>query len=207
MGSPDALPEQLPAARPGGHPQPRRPAANPLHVHDSHVQSAPTPSSPPTTPPPHTTQASTRTPEGTIGTIPTSGARGNANPWTRCSPSAAAARPLVGRCIASPSGPTGPGGSPRTGGCGWSRCAPAEGSPPKPQGTHPPTPHHPTALPKHGGSPPHGAAVAGPRHPHPKLPPPHRGGHARHPAMLLRTPNYLQQTHPHVPEQIWPPPG
>ena len=31
-------------------------------------------------PPPHTTQASTRTPGGTSWTIPTSGARGNANP-------------------------------------------------------------------------------------------------------------------------------
>ena len=31
---------KLPAPRSGGHPQPRRPAANPLHVHDSHVQSA-----------------------------------------------------------------------------------------------------------------------------------------------------------------------
>ena len=61
-------------------------------------------------------------------------------------------------------------------------------APPKPQETHPPTPHHRTALPIHGGSPPHGAAVAGPRHPHPKLPPPHRGGHARHPAMLLPHP-------------------
>ena len=40
MGSPDGLPEQLPAPRPGGHPDPRRPAASPLHVHDSHVQSA-----------------------------------------------------------------------------------------------------------------------------------------------------------------------
>ena len=71
------------------------------------------------TPPPHTTQAPTRTPGGTTRATPTSGARGNANPWTRCSPSAAAARALVGRCIASPGGPNGPGGSPRTGGCGW----------------------------------------------------------------------------------------
>ena len=36
---------------------------------------------------------------------PTSGARGNPHPWTRCSPSAAAARALVGQSIASPSGP------------------------------------------------------------------------------------------------------
>ena len=40
MGSPDGLPEQLQAPRPGGHPRPRRPAASPLHVHDPHVQSA-----------------------------------------------------------------------------------------------------------------------------------------------------------------------
>ena len=40
MGSPDGLPEQLKAPRPGGHPRPRRPPASPLHVHDPHVQSA-----------------------------------------------------------------------------------------------------------------------------------------------------------------------
>ena len=40
MGSPDGLPEQLPAPRPGGHPHPRRAAASPLNVHDPHVQSA-----------------------------------------------------------------------------------------------------------------------------------------------------------------------
>ena len=40
MGSPFGLVEQLPAPRPGGHPHPRRPAAIPRHVHDSHVQSA-----------------------------------------------------------------------------------------------------------------------------------------------------------------------
>ena len=59
---------------------------------------------------------------------------------------------------------------------------------PKRRGPTPPVPHHPTALPVHGGSPAHGAAVAGPRHPVPKLPPPHGGGHARHPAMLLQHP-------------------
>ena len=89
-------------------------------------------------PPPHTTQASTRTPGGTTRTTPTSGARGNANLWTRCSPSAAAARALVGRCIASPSGLNGPGGSPRTGGCGWSCCAPSRGKPPQTAGDPPP---------------------------------------------------------------------
>ena len=47
-------------------------------------------------PPPRTTQASKHTPGGTSRTTPTSGARGNANPWTRCSPSATAARALVG---------------------------------------------------------------------------------------------------------------
>ena len=52
-------------------------------------------------PPPNTTQASTRTTGGASRTTPTSGARGNANPWTRCPPSAAAARALIGRCIAS----------------------------------------------------------------------------------------------------------
>ena len=62
------------------------------------------------------------------------------------------------------------------------------GAPPKPQGTHPDTPHLPTALPVHAGTPPHGAAMAGPRHPHPKLPPPRGGGHARHPGMLLPHP-------------------
>ena len=40
MGSPDGLPEQLPAPRPGGHPHPRRATTSPLHVHDPHVQSA-----------------------------------------------------------------------------------------------------------------------------------------------------------------------
>ena len=64
----------------------------------------------------------------------------------------------------------------------------AERSPPEPQGTHLPMPHHPTALPVNGGSPPHGAAVAGPRHPFPKLPPSHGGRHARPPAMLLPNP-------------------
>ena len=48
---------------------------------------------------------------------------------------------------------------------------PAEGGPPEPQGTRPPAPQHPTALPVHGCSPPHGAAVAGPPHPHPKTTP------------------------------------
>ena len=40
MGSPDGLPEQLQAPRPGGHPHPRQPAASPLQVHDPHVQCA-----------------------------------------------------------------------------------------------------------------------------------------------------------------------
>ena len=76
---------------------------------------------------------------------------------------------------------------------------PAEGGPPEPQESHPSAPHHPTALPVHGGSSPHGAAVAGPRHPHPKLPPPHGGEHAWHPAMLLqhpRLPPANAPTHP-----------
>ena len=88
-------------------------------------------------PPPHNPGRDTYA-RGETRTTPTSGARGNANPWTRCSPSAAAARALVGRCIASPSGPKGPGGSPRTGGCGWSRCAPSRGKPPQTAGDPPP---------------------------------------------------------------------
>ena len=72
----------------------------------------------------------------------------------------------------------------------------AEGGPPEPQKTLPPTPHLPTALPVHGGSPPHGAAVAGPRHPVRKLPPPHGGGHARHPAMLLPHPRLPPENTP-----------
>ena len=70
--------------------------------------------------------------------IPTSGARGDASLWTRCSPSAAATRALVGRCIALPSGPNGPGGSSRTGGCERSRCAPSRGRPPLTAGDPPP---------------------------------------------------------------------
>ena len=89
-------------------------------------------------PPPNTTQASTRTPGGTSRTTPTSAARGNANPWTHCSPSAAAARALVGRCIASPSEPNGPGGSPQTAGCAGSRCAPSRGKPCQTAGDGPP---------------------------------------------------------------------
>ena len=205
MGSPDGLPGQLQAPRPGGHPHPRRPAASPLQVHDPHVQSAlhplrhPLPRTnwplggarhrlpPPRRlrPPPHTTQASTRTPGRTSRTTLKSGARGNASPWTRCSPSAAATRALVGRCIALPSGPNGREDPHRPVAVEGHAAPAAEGGPPEPQGTHPPTPQHPTALPVHGGSPPHGAAVAGPLQPHPKLPSPHRGGHARHPAMLL----------------------
>ena len=161
MGSPDGLPEQLPAPRPGGHPRTRRATASPPPVHDPYVQSAlhpfhhPLPRThrplggtrhrlppprrlhpPPTQPRPrHVRQG------GMTRTTPTSGARGNANPWTRCSPSAAATRALVGRCIASPSGPNGPGGSPRTDGCGWSHCAPSRGKPPQTAGD--PTPHAP----------------------------------------------------------------
>ena len=59
-----------------------------------------------------------------------SGARGKASPWTRCSPSAAATRALIGRCIALPSGPNRHGRSPQTGACGRSRCAPSRGRPP-----------------------------------------------------------------------------
>ena len=95
--------------------------------------------------------------------------------------------------LGDPHGPMGVGGH---------AAPPAEGSPPKPQGTHPPTPHHPTTMPVHGGSPPHDAAVARPRHPHPKLPPPHRGGHARHPAMLLPDPRLPPaSTKPHTTEK------
>ena len=95
-------------------------------------------------PPPHTTQASTRTPGRTSRTTPTSGARGNASPWICCSPSAAATSALVGQCIALPSGPNGPGGSPQTGGCGRSRCAPSRGRPPRTARDPPPPP--PTTL-------------------------------------------------------------
>ena len=158
MGSPDGLPEQLPAPRPGGHPHPRRAAASPLHVHDPHVQSTlhplhhhlrrthrPLGGTRHRLPPPRRLhpppQAPTRTPGGTTRTTPTSRAHGNSNPRTRCSPSATATRPLVGRCIASPSGPNGPGESPRTDGCGWSRCAPSRGKPP--QTAEDPPPHAP----------------------------------------------------------------
>ena len=46
-------------------------------------------------------------------------------------------RALVGRCIAWPSGANGPGGSPRTGGCGGSRCAPSRRKPPQTAGGQP----------------------------------------------------------------------
>ena len=207
MGRPDGQLEQLQAPRPGGRPHPRRPAASALHVHGPHVQSTLHPLHHPLQStnwplvgarhrlppprrlhPPPTAQTTTRTPGGTRRTTPTSGARGNASSWTRCSPSTAATRALVGRCIALPRGPNGRWGSPRTDGCGRSRCAPSRGRPPP--NRRGPVPPRPTSvqLPVHGGSPPHGAAVAGPRHSHPKLPPPHGGGHARHPAMLLPHP-------------------
>ena len=137
---------------------------------------------------------------------PTSGARGNASPWTHCSPSAAATRALVGRCIALPSGRNGPGGSPRTGGAEGHAVPPAEGGPPKPKETHPPTPHHPTALPVHGGSLPHGAAVAGPAHPsvnYPDLTESDMPGIQR---CFLCTLDYLEEKYPEVLEQIWTPP-
>ena len=51
---------------------------------------------------------------------------------------------LVGRCIALPSGPNGPGGAPRTGGCERSRCARSRGRPP--QNRRGPTPPRPTTL-------------------------------------------------------------
>ena len=38
MGRPCGLPEQLQRPRPGRRPDPRQPAASPLHVHDPHVQ-------------------------------------------------------------------------------------------------------------------------------------------------------------------------
>ena len=159
-------------------------------------------------PPPHTTQASTRTPGGTSRTTPTSRARGNANPWTRCSPSAAAAGALVGRCIASPSGPNRPGVSPRTGGCGGSHCAPSIGKPPK--NRRGPTPRRPTTLQLC----PYMVAARlmallwpgpdTPRQNYPHLTEEDMPGSQR---CFFRTLDYLQQTHPHVLEQIWPSPG
>ena len=53
-------------------------------------------------------------------------------------------RALVGQCIALPSGPSRPRGSPRTSGCGRSRCAPSRGSPPQTAGD--PPPHAPPAY-------------------------------------------------------------
>ena len=145
---------------------------------------------------------------GTSQTTPTSGARGNANPWTRCSPSAAAARALVGRCIASPSGPNGPGGSPQTGGCGGSRCAPSREKPPKT--ARDPPPQGPTSLKLC----PYMVAARlmallwpdsdTPTRNYPHLTDEDMPGIQR---CFFRTLDYLQQTHPHVLEQIWPPPG
>ena len=159
-------------------------------------------------PPPHTTHASTRTPGGTTRTTPTSGACGNANPWTRCSPSAAAARALVGRCIASPSGPNGPGGSPRTGGCGWSRCAPSGGKPPQTTGDPPPKAPPPYSSARTWWQPASwrccGRAQTPPPKNYPHLTEEEVPGIQR---CFFRTLDYLQQTHPHVLEQLWPPPG
>ena len=168
MGSSDDLPEQLQAPRPRGHPQPRQPAASPLHVHDPHVQSALHPLQHPLRrtnwplggarhrlapprrlrPPPPTQPRLTRTPERTSRMTPKSGARANTSPWTRRSSSAAATRALVGRFIALPSGPNGPGVSPLTGGCGRSRCAPSREGPPRTAEDPPPnaSPPYSSAL-------------------------------------------------------------
>ena len=160
MGSPDGLPQQLPAPRPGGHPHPdeQQPAPSTYMtlMYNLHYTLSTTTYDAPTdhwvvhgtdsllpadyTPPPHDPGPDTYA-RGKTRTTPTSGARGSPNPWTRCSASAAATRALVGRCIASPSGPNGPGGSPRTDGCGWSRCAPSRGKPP--QTAVDPPPHAP----------------------------------------------------------------
>ena len=84
---------------------------------------------------------------------------------------------------------------------------PAEGSPPKPQGTQPPPPHHPTALPMHGGSRLMALLWPGPDTPtqnYPHLTEEDMPGIQR---CFFRILDYLQQTHPHVLEQIWPAPG
>ena len=159
-------------------------------------------------PPTHTTQASTRTPGRTSRTTPTSGALGKASPWTRCFPSAAAARALVGRCIALPSGHNGPGGSPRTGACGRSHCAPSRGRPPRTAGDPPPP--RPTTLqlcPYMVAARLMALLWPGPHTPTQSFP------HFTEEDMpgiqrcFFRTLDYLQQTHPHVPEQIWTPPA
>ena len=202
--------------------------SQPLHVHDPHVQSALQPPHHPLprtschwvvhgtdsllpanyAPPPHTTQASTRTPGGTSRTTPTSGARGNASPWTRCSTSAAATRALVGRCIALASGPNGPGGCPGTGGCGRSRCAPSRVRPPRTardQPLHAPPPYssvrtwwQPASW-RCSGRAPHT-----PTQNYPHLMEEDMPGIQR---CFFRTLDYLQQTHPRILERIWTPPG
>ena len=142
----------VPFPKTSGQPPPRTcpscticTAPSPPHTTTHRVASwwytAPTLSSPPTGPPPNTTQAPTRTPGRTRLTTPTSGVRENASPWTPCSPSSAATRALVARCIALTSGPNGPGGSPQTGGCGRSPCTPSRGRPP--QTTRDPPPRAP----------------------------------------------------------------
>ena len=127
MGRPDGLPEQLQGPSPGRRPHPRKTAAarstymtvmyNIQYTLSTTHYHAPTgdwvvygtDSLPPCRlrPPPHNPGPSTYT-RMTSLTTQTSGACRSANPWTRCSPSAAETRALAGRCITLPSGPNGP---------------------------------------------------------------------------------------------------
>ena len=167
-----------------------------------------TPSSPPTTPPPPA-QARPRHVHqgGRAGQLPPLGHVGDASPWTRCSSSVAATRALVGRCIALQSGPNGPGGSPRTGGCGRSCCAPSRGRPHRTAGD--PTPLCPTTLqlcPYMVAARLMALLWSGPDTPtqsYPHLTEEDIPGIQR---CFVSTLDYLQHTHPHVLEQIWTPP-
>ena len=139
---------------------------------------------------------------------PTSGARRDASPWTRCSPSAAATRALVGQCIALPSGPSGPGGS-RTDRWLWkvSLRRKQREAPPNRRG---PTVPRPTTLqlcPYMVAARLMGLLWPGPHIPtqsYPNLTGEDMPGIQR---CFFRTLDYLQQTHPHVLEHIWTPPG
>ena len=159
-------------------------------------------------PPPAQPRPRTRTPGRTSRTTPTSGARGNASPWTHCSPSAAATRALVGRCIALPSGPNRPGGSPRTGGCGRSRCAPQQReAPTNHRGPTRPRPSTLQLCPYMVAA--RLMALLWPGLDTPSQTYPHvtEEDMPRIQRCFFITLNYLQQTHPHVLDHIWTPLG
>ena len=101
------------------------------------------------TPPPRTALAATHTPGRRSLMTSTSGEPGGSSPWTRCAPSVAEIRAFAGRCITLPNGQNGAGRSPQSSGRGMSPRHSAGGGPPDPHGTHPPAPHHHTALPVH----------------------------------------------------------